>query len=88
MRWTGLNMRRLVIITPAKIYMDLLLPNPCRSCVVRPNMELNDRTFSQKELVCAHRYVAQEGWTEYANGLWKPDPELSRFMEDSLQTNG
>ena len=88
MRWTGLNMRRLVIITPAKIYMDLLLPNPCRCCVVRPNMELNDRQFSQKELVSAHRYVAQEGWTEYANGLWEPDPELSRFMDDSLQING
>jgi hypothetical protein len=88
MRWTRLNMRRLVIITPAKIYMDLLLPNPCRSCVVRPNMELNDRKLSQQELVCAHRYVAQEGWTEYANGLWKPDPELSRFMDESLQTNG
>jgi hypothetical protein len=51
-------------------------------------MELNDRKFSQEELVCAHRYVAQEGWTEYANGLWKPDPELSRFMDDSLRTNG
>jgi hypothetical protein len=81
-------MRRLVIITPAKIYMDLLLPSPDRSCVVRPNIELNDRKFSQQELVCAHRYVAQEGWTEYANGLWKPDPELSRFMDESLQTNG
>ena len=63
-------------------------PRSGRSCVVRPNMELNDRKFSQKELVCAHRYVAQEGWTEYAIGLWKPDPELSRFMDDSLQTNG
>jgi hypothetical protein len=51
-------------------------------------MELNERKFSQQELVCAHRYVAQEGWTEYANGLWKPDPELSRFMDESLQTNG
>jgi len=51
-------------------------------------MELNDRQFSQKELVSAHRYVAQEGLTEYANGLWEPDPELSRFMDDSLQING
>src|SRR5260221_2504656 len=81
-------MRPLVIITPVRIYMDLLRPSPGRSCVVRPNMELNDCKFSQEELVCAHRYVAQEGWTEYANGLWKPDPELSRFMDDSLRTNG
>ena len=82
------EMHPLVIITPARIYMDVLRPNPGRSCVVRPNMQLNDRMFSQEELVFAHRYVAQEGWTEYANGLWKPDPELSRFMDDSLRTNG
>jgi hypothetical protein len=81
-------MRPLVIITPARIYMDLLRPYPGRSCLARPNMEFNDRKFSSKELVCALRYVAQEGWTEYVNGLWKPDPELSRFMENSLQTNG
>jgi hypothetical protein len=81
-------MRPLVIITPARIYMDVLRPYPGRSCVVRPNMEFNDRKFSTRELVCAHRYVAQEGWAEYANELWKPDPELSRFMDDSLQTNG
>jgi hypothetical protein len=81
-------MRPLVIITPARIYMDVLRPYPGRGCVVRPNMEFNDRKFSPRELVCAHRYVAQEGWAEYANELWKPDPELSRFMDDSLQTNG
>jgi hypothetical protein len=80
-----LEMRPFVIITPARIYMDVLRPNPGRSCVVRPNMELNDRKFSHKELMCARRYLAQEGWAEYANGLWKPDPELSAFMDGSLE---
>jgi len=77
-------MRPLVIITPARIYMDVLRPYPGRGCVVRPNMEFNDRKFSLKELTCAHRYITQEGWAEYANELWNPDPELSRFMDDSL----
>jgi hypothetical protein len=78
------QMRPLVVITPARIYMDVLRTYRGSSCVVRPNVELNDRKLSQKELVYAHRYVAQEGWSEYANGLWEPDPELTRFMEESL----
>jgi hypothetical protein len=78
------QMRALVIITPARIYLDVVRTYSGRNCVVRPNVELNDRKLSQKELVYAHRYVAQEGWSEYANGMWKPDPELTRFMEESL----
>jgi hypothetical protein len=78
------QMRPLVIITPARIYLDVVRTYSGRNCVVRPNVELNDRKLSQKELVYAHRYVAQEGWSEYANGMWKPDPELTRFMEESL----
>jgi hypothetical protein len=77
-------MRPLVIITPARIYLDVVRTYSKGNCVIRPNVELNDRKLSQKELVYAHRYVAQEGWSEYANGMWKPDPELTRFMEESI----
>ena len=76
-------MRPLIIITPARIYMDVL--RTCRGCVARPNVELNDQKFTHKALMCAHRYVSQEGWVEYANGMWKPDPELSAFMDSSLE---
>jgi hypothetical protein len=77
-------MRPLVVITPAKIYMDVLGAQRTRTCVVRPNLELNDRKFTQREIFYAHRYLAQEGWLEYVNQLWKPDPELTRFMDESL----
>jgi hypothetical protein len=77
-------MRPLVVITPARVYMDVLGTHRNRTCVVRPNLELNDRLFSQKELLYAHRYIAQEGWLEYVSELWKPDPELTRFMDESL----
>jgi hypothetical protein len=78
-------MRPLVIITPARIYLDVVRSGRGGNCVVRANVELNDRKLSRKELVFAHRYVAQEGWSEYANEMWKPDPELTRFMEDALR---
>lgn len=73
-----------VIITPARIYLDILGAYRGRNCVVRPNVELNGRNPSQRELSYANRYLNQEGWLEYANGMWKPDPELTRFMDESL----
>jgi hypothetical protein len=64
--------------------MDILITHGGMFCVVRPNAELNERKFTHKELAFAQRYVAQEGWIEYANGSWKPDPELSEFMNESI----
>jgi hypothetical protein len=52
--------------------------------VVRPNTQFNNRKLTDKELAFAHRYVAQEGWVEYAKGSWEPDPELSAFMNEII----
>jgi hypothetical protein len=79
-------MHPLVIITPGRIYMDVRVTYGV-SCVVRPNMEFNERKFTFKELAFAHRYLAQEGWTEYANGIWKPDPELSAFLNEMTEAS-
>jgi len=77
-------MRPLVIITPARVYMDVLVTFSGVFCVVRPNTQLNNRKLTDKELAFAHRYVDQEGWVEYANGSWEPDPELSAFMNEII----
>jgi hypothetical protein len=77
-------MRPLVVITPAKVYMDVWGAYRSRGCLVRPNVGLNGRNLNQRELSYASRYLNQEGWLEYADGTWKPDPELTRFMDESL----
>ena len=74
----------LVIITPSRIYMDVLVTYGGLFCVIRPNLQLNDRELTYKELAFAHRYVVQEGWVEYAKGSWEPDPELSAFMNEII----
>jgi len=79
-----LNMRPLVIITPTRVYMDVWGAYRNRGCVVRPNVGLNGRNLNQRELSYASRYLNQEGWLEYANGAWKPDPELTRLMDELL----
>ena len=78
-------MGSLVVITPAKIYMDVLVTCAGMFCVVRPNMVLNDRKFTNTDVAFAHRYVVQEGWVEYANGTWEPDPELSTFLNEMIE---
>ena len=77
----------LVIITPSRIYMDVLVTYGGLFCVVRPNMQLNDRELTYKEVAFAHRYVVQEGWIEYANGSWEPDPVLSAFMNEMIEVS-
>jgi hypothetical protein len=77
-------MRPLVVIAPGGVYMDVLGTYRSRTCVVRPNFELNERNLSQREILYAYRYIAQEGWVEYVSRQWKPDPELTRFMDESL----
>jgi len=80
-------MRPLVIITPARVYMDVLVTFSGVFCVVRPNTQLNNRKLTDKELAFAHRYVDQEGWVEYAKGSWEPDPELSAFMNEIIEVS-
>jgi hypothetical protein len=77
-------MRPLVVITPARAYMDVLVTFSGVFCVIRPNTQLNKRKLTDKELAFAYRYVHQEGWVEYANGGWEPDPELSAFMNEMI----
>jgi hypothetical protein len=50
-------------------------------------MEFNERKFTFKELAFAHRYLAQEGSTEYANSMWQPDPELSAFLNEMTEAS-
>jgi hypothetical protein len=78
-------MSSLIIITPASIYMDILATCGGAFCVVRPNTELNNRELTHKEVAFAHRYITAEGWVEYANGSWEPDPELSAFMNEMIE---
>ena len=77
-------MRPLVITTPARVYMEVLVTFSGVFWVVRPNTQFNNRKLTDKELAFAHRYVAQEGWVEYAKGSWEPDPELSAFMNEII----
>jgi hypothetical protein len=76
-----------IVITPARIYMDVLVTGGGAFCVVRPNMQFNNGELTHKEVAFAHRYVTQEGWVEYANGGWEPDPELSAFMDEMLEVS-
>jgi hypothetical protein len=49
----------LVITTPSRIYIDVLGTYGGLFCV-HPNIQLNDRKLTYKELAFAHRYVAHE----------------------------
>jgi hypothetical protein len=55
-------MRLLVVVTPARVYMDVPLTLSGVFCVVRPNTQLNNQKLTEKELAFAHRYFDQEGW--------------------------
>ena len=76
-----------IVITPARIYMDLLVTCGGVFCVVRPNMQLNNRQPTHQEVAFAHRYLTEEGWVDYANGSWEPDPELSAFMNEIIEVS-
>jgi hypothetical protein len=67
--------------------MDLLVTCGGAFCVVRPNMQLNNRQLTRKEVAFAHRYLTEEGWVDYANGSWEPDPELSAFMNEMIEVS-
>jgi hypothetical protein len=75
----------LTVITPTRIYMDILVTYGGIFCVVRPNMELNKQKPTQKELAFAHRYLVEEGWLDYATGNWKPDPELCALINEMIE---
>jgi hypothetical protein len=53
-------MHPLVIITPGRIYMDVRVTYGV-SCVVRPNMEFNERKFTFKELAFAQSLPRPRG---------------------------
>jgi len=80
-------MSPLIVITPARIYMDLLATCGGAFCVVRPNMQLHNRELTHKEIAFAHRYITEEGWVEYVNGSWEPDLELSAFMNEVIEVS-
>jgi hypothetical protein len=70
-----------VVIAPGHVYMEIICSSiRFGSCLIRWSDELNDRKPTARELQCAHRYITQEGWCDYANGSWSPDPRDFEFL--------